>query len=580
VEQQDIVLHPDLAGAPSRHDVAVLRHRHVPDNTIALVSAPGIFRPPAAVNEPVKDYLPGSPERAELKSRLDEMASERIHVPLVIGGERVETGTTFEAVMPHDRRHVLADVEKGSAEHVERAIAAARAAHAEWSATPWHERVAVFLRAAELASGPWRQTLNAVTMLNQSKTAHQAEIDAVCETCDFLRFNAEFLVRIYEEQPISSRGVWNRLEYRPLEGFVFAVSPFNFTTIGINLTTSPALMGNTVVWKPASTAALSAHYALAMLEEAGLPPGVINLVYGSGAEIGDAALASPELAGIHFTGSTPVFQSMWKTVGDNIASYHGYPRLVGETGGKDFILAHPSADPAAVATAVTRGSFEYQGQKCSASSRVYIPSNLWPAIRERLQEDVASIAMGDVRDFSNFMGAVIDAGSFATQEEAIADARQAGAEIVAGGGTDDSTGWFVEPTVIRTDDPGFRLMRDELFGPVVTAFVYDEKRWEETLRLVDETAPYALTGAVFSHDRYAIDEAQHALRYAAGNFYVNDKPTGAVVGQQPFGGSRASGTNDKAGSMWNLIRWVSPRTVKETLISPTDYRYPYQAPDD
>ena len=543
------------------------------------MSSPGIFRPPPAINEPVKGYLPGSPERAELKTRLDAMASERIHVPLVIGGERVESGTTFEAVMPHDRAHVLADVEKGSAEHVERAIAAARDAHAEWSATPWHERVAVFLRAAELAAGPWRQTLNAVTMLNQSKTAHQAEIDAVCETCDFLRFNAEFLVRIYEEQPISSPGVWNRLEYRPLEGFVFAVSPFNFTTIGINLTTSPALMGNTVIWKPASTAALSAHYALALLEEAGLPPGVINLVFGSGAEIGDAALRSPELAGIHFTGSTPVFQSMWRTVGENIASYHGYPRLVGETGGKDFILAHPSADPDAVATAIVRGSFEYQGQKCSASSRLYIPSNLWPQVRDRLQTDVSSIAMGDVRDFTNFMGAVIDGASFETQADAIAEAKEAGAEIVAGGGTDDSKGWFVEPTVIKTDDPRFRLMRDELFGPVVTAYVYDEKDWDDTLRLVDETAPYALTGAVFSNDRYAIDQAQHELRYAAGNFYVNDKPTGAVVGQQPFGGSRASGTNDKAGSMWNLIRWVSPRTIKETLVPPTDYRYPFLAPD-
>jgi 1-pyrroline-5-carboxylate dehydrogenase len=543
------------------------------------MSAAGIFRPPAATNEPVKTYAPGSVERAELQARLDAMAGERLHVPMVIGGERVESGTTFEAVMPHDRAHVLADVEKGSADHIARAVAAARNAHAEWSATPWHERVAVFLRAAELVSGPWRQTLNAATMLNQSKTAHQAEIDAACETCDFLRFNAEFLVRIYEEQPISSPGVWNRLEYRPLEGFVFGVSPFNFTTIGINLTTSPALMGNTVVWKPASTAALSAHYALAILEEAGLPPGVINLVYGSGAEIGDAALASPELAGIHFTGSTPVFQGMWKTVGENIGRYRDYPRLVGETGGKDFILAHPSADPVAVATAVTRGSFEYQGQKCSASSRVYVPSNLWAEVRARLQEDVASIRMGDVRDFSNFMGAVIDGSSFRTQADAIAEAREAGAEIVAGGGADDSAGWFVEPTVIKTDDPHFRLMRDELFGPVVTTYVYDEKRWDDTLRLVDETAPYALTGAVFSNDRYATLQAQEELRYAAGNFYVNDKPTGAVVGQQPFGGARASGTNDKAGSLWNLIRWVSPRTIKETLVPPRDYRYPFLEPD-
>ena len=544
------------------------------------MTAHGLFRPPAPFNEPVLDYAPGSPERAALRRRLDEMAAQRLHVPMVIGGERVESGRTFEAVMPHRRDHVLADVERGDATHVERAIAAAAAAHGEWAETPWHERVAVFLRAAELVSGPWRTTLNASTMLNQSKTAHQAEIDAVCETADFFRFNAEFLTRIYEEQPISSKGVWNRLEYRPLEGFVLAVSPFNFTTIGINLTTSPALMGNTVVWKPASTAALSAHYALALLEEAGLPPGVINLVFGSGAEIGDPALASPDLAGIHFTGSTPVFQGMWRTVGGAIERYRNYPRIVGETGGKDFLLAHPSADPDEVATAVVRGSFEYQGQKCSAASRVYVPSNLWPAVRERIQADVASIRMGDVRDFSNFMGAVIDESSYRTQSEAIAEAREAGAEIVAGGGSDDSEGWFVEPTVIKTDDPGFRLMRDELFGPVVTTYVYDESAWDDTLRVVDGTGSYALTGAVFAHDRYAIEQAQRELVYAAGNFYVNDKPTGAVVGQQPFGGSRASGTNDKAGSMWNLIRWVSPRTIKETLVPPTDYRYPFLATDD
>ncbi len=544
------------------------------------MTAHGIFRPPAPTNEPIFDYAPGSSERIALQRRLAEMSGERLHVPMVIGGERVESGRTFEAVMPHRRQHVLADVERGDATHVERAIAAAAVAHREWSATPWHERVAIFLRAAELVAGPWRSTINAVTMLNQSKTAHQAEIDAVCETADFFRFNAEFLTRIYEEQPISSRGVWNRLEYRPLEGFVFAVSPFNFTTIGANLTTSPAMMGNTVVWKPASTAAVSAHYVLALLEEAGLPPGVINLVFGSGAEIGDPALASPALAGIHFTGSTPVFQSMWRTVGANIERYRNYPRIVGETGGKDFILAHPTADPDVVATAVVRGSFEYQGQKCSAASRLYIPSNLWPAIRDRIQADTATIGVGDVADFSNFMGAVIDEGSFRTQSEAIAEARAAGAEIVAGGGTDDSEGWFVEPTVIKTDDPGFRLLRDELFGPVVTAFVYDEKAWDDTLRLVDQTGTYALTGAVFANDRYAIEQAHRELVYAAGNFYVNDKPTGAVVGQQPFGGARASGTNDKAGSMWNLIRWVSPRTVKETLVPPTDYRYPFLAADE
>ena len=543
------------------------------------MSSPAIFGVPPAVNEPVRTYAPGSPERADLHRRLAEMAGERIAIPLVIGGERVEAGTTFEAVMPHDRAHVLADVAKGDASHVERAIAAARDAHAEWSSTPWHERVAVFLRAAELLAGPWRSTLNAATMLNQSKTAHQAEIDAACETIDFLRFNAQYLVRIYEEQPISSPGVWNRLEYRPLEGFVFAISPFNFTAIGANLTTSPALMGNTVVWKPASTQALSAWYTLRLLEEAGLPPGVINLVFGPGAELGTAALTSPELAGVHFTGSTGVFQSIWQTIGGGIERYRNYPRIVGETGGKDFILAHPSADPAAVATAIVRGSFEYQGQKCSASSRLYLPSNLWPEIRASLERDVPSITMGDPRDFTNFMGAVIDGPSFETQAVAIAEAREAGAEIVAGGGTDDSTGWFVEPTVIKTDDPDFRLMQDELFGPVVTAYVYDEKRWDDTLSLVDETGTYALTGAVFASERSAIGEAHDALRYAAGNFYVNDKPTGAVVGQQPFGGARASGTNDKAGSLWNLIRWVSPRTVKETLVPATDYRYPSQQPD-
>ncbi len=543
------------------------------------MSAPGIFRPPTPANEPVKTYAPGSREREELRERLRRMELERLQIPLIIGGKDVETDATFEAVMPHRKEHVLADVAKGGAGHVDQAVAAAREAHADWSRLPWAERAAVFLRAAELLAGPWRSTIVAATMLNQSKTVHQAEIDAACELIDFWRFNVEFMIRMYEEQPISSPGVWNRLEYRPLEGFIFAVSPFNFTAIGGNLAGSPALLGNTVVWKPASTASLSAYYLMRLLEEAGLPDGVINLVYGSGAEIGDAALASPELAGIHFTGSTPVFQSMWKTVGSSIAAYRNYPRIVGETGGKDFILAHPSADVDELATAIVRGSFEYQGQKCSASSRIYAPSNLWPELRERLAEQVSGLAMGDVGDFSNFMGAVIDAGSFKTQKEAIAEARKAGADIVAGGGTDDSEGFFVEPTVIATDDPGSRTMREELFGPVVTTYVYDEKRWDETLELVDETSEYGLTGAVFADDRNAIEQAHAALRYTAGNFYVNDKPTGAVVGQQPFGGARASGTNDKAGSMWNLIRWVSPRTVKETFVPPTDYRYPSMDPD-
>jgi 1-pyrroline-5-carboxylate dehydrogenase len=543
------------------------------------MSAPGIFRPPSPANEPVRAYAPGSPEREELQQRLRQLERERLQIPLIIGGEDVETGDTYEAVMPHRKEHVLADVAKGGPEHVERAVAAAREAHGEWSRLPWEERAAVFLRAAELLAGPWRSTVEAATMLNQSKTVHQAEIDAACELIDFWRFNVEFMVRIYEEQPISSPGVWNRMEYRPLEGFVFAVSPFNFTAIGGNLAGSPALMGNTVIWKPASTAALSAYYLMRLLQEAGLPDGVINLVYGSGAQIGDAALASPELAGIHFTGSTPVFQSMWKTVGETIAGYRNYPRIVGETGGKDFILAHPSADVEELATAIVRGSFEYQGQKCSASSRVYAPSNLWPELRERLAEQVSGLAMGDVGDFTNFMGAVIDGNSFRTQQEAIEEARAAGHDIVAGGGADDAEGWFVQPTVIATEDPGFRTMRDELFGPVVTTYVYDEKRWDETLELVDETSPYGLTGAIFADDRLAIEQAHDALRYTAGNFYVNDKPTGAVVGQQPFGGARASGTNDKAGSMWNLIRWVSPRTVKETFVPPKDYRYPFMAPD-
>jgi 1-pyrroline-5-carboxylate dehydrogenase len=543
------------------------------------MSVHGTFTPPAPVNEPIKSYAPGSPEREELQARLRQMEGERIRIPLVIGGKDVDPGETYEAVMPHKKSHVLADVAKGGPEHVQQAIDAAREAHHDWSRLPWHERAAVFLRAAELLSGPWRSTVNAATMLNQSKTSHQAEIDAVCEMIDFWRFNAEFVTRIYAEQPYSPTGTWNRMEYRPLEGFVLAVSPFNFTCIGGNLSSSPALMGNTIVWKPASTAAVSAYYLMRVMQAAGLPDGVINLVYGSGATIGSAALASPELAGIHFTGSTEVFNGMWETVGANVGSYRNYPRIVGETGGKDFILAHPSAEAEAVATAIVRGSFEYQGQKCSAASRLYIPSNIWPEVKERLVEDVATIKMGDVADFQNFMGAVIDSAAFETHSQAIADARSAGAEILTGGETDDSEGYFVEPTVIATDDKGFRLLRDELFGPIVTTYVYDEKRWDDTLKLVDDTAPYGLTGAVFATERSAIDEAQDALRYAAGNFYVNDKPTGAVVGQQPFGGSRASGTNDKAGSLWNLIRWVSPRTVKETFVPPTDYRYPFLGPD-
>jgi 1-pyrroline-5-carboxylate dehydrogenase len=544
------------------------------------MSTHALFRPPAAYNEDVHGYGPGSADRVRLQGRLKQMRDERIEIPLVIGGRDVKTAETRPAVVPHDKEHVLADVHQGGPEHVQQAIDAAAEAWKDWSRWPWEERAAIFLRAAELLSGPWRDTLNAATMLGQSKTAHQAEIDAACELIDFLRFNVEFMTRIYSEQPNSSPGMWNRLEYRPLEGFVFAVSPFNFTAIAGNLTSSPALMGNVVVWKPASTAMLSAYYLMRLFQEAGLPDGVINLVYGSGATIGDAALGNEHLAGIHFTGSTAVFNGMWRTVAENMDRYRNYPRIVGETGGKDFIVAHPSANVDALATAIVRGSFEYQGQKCSAASRIYAPSNLWPRLRERLEEEVATIKVGDVADFGNFMGAVIDGSSFATQRDAIEEAKShSETDIVVGGGYDDSHGFFVEPTVIETRDPGFRLLRDELFGPVVTTYVYDENRWSDTLDLVDKTAPYGLTGAVFSEDRAAVDEAAERLRYAAGNFYVNDKPTGAVVGQQPFGGSRASGTNDKAGSMWNLIRWVSPRSIKETFLPPRDYRYPFLAAD-
>jgi 1-pyrroline-5-carboxylate dehydrogenase len=544
------------------------------------MSAPGIFRPPPPHNEPVRDYAPGSPERASLQIRLEQMKHERPEIPMVIGGKDVTTGTLKQAVMPHDKDHVLADVHQGGAKEVEQAIEAAGKAWEDWHRLPWEDRASIFLRAAELLAGPWRDTLNAATMLGQSKTAHQAEIDAACELTDFWRFNPWLMTRMYEEQPMSARGAWNRMEYRPLEGFVFAVTPFNFTAIGGNLPTAPALLGNTVVWKPAGTAMLSAHYTMRVLQEAGLPDGVINLIYGPGQEIGHAALASPDLAGIHFTGSTAVFQSMWKTIGANIESYRSYPRIVGETGGKDFIVAHPTASAEEVATAIVRGSFEYQGQKCSAASRVYAPANIWPELKERLVEQVNELKVGDVSDFSNFMGAVIDANSLETQREAIEEAKKhAKTKVLVGGGIDDSEGYFVEPTVIETEDPNFRLLRDELFGPVVTAYVYPESKWEDTLELIDRTAPYGLTGAIFSDDREAVIEAEDKLRYAAGNLYLNDKPTGAVVAQQPFGGSRASGTNDKAGSMWNLIRWVTPRTIKETFLPPTDYRYPFMGSD-
>jgi 1-pyrroline-5-carboxylate dehydrogenase len=497
-------------------------------------------------------------------------------MPLVIGGAEVRTSRTFQATMPHRRAHVLGTVHWGGPAEVERAIQAAATAWPGWSRLPWQERAAVFLRAADLLAGPWRDTLNAATMLGQSKTAFQAEIDAACELCDFLRFNVAYMLRIYEEQPESAPGTWNRLEYRPLEGFVLAVTPFNFTSIAGNLPAAPALMGCTVVWKPSESAAYSAHYLMRLFQAAGLPDGVINLVHGSGPELVQAAIASPELAGVHFTGSTAVFRGIWSQVGENIAAYRNYPRLVGETGGKDFIVAHPSADAEAVSTAIVRGSFEYQGQKCSAASRVFLPESLWPAVRDRLANEVPAIPMGDVADFHNFMGAVINERSFRRQREAIDEARsKAGHEVLAGGETDSAEGWFVRPTVVVTEDPGSRLLREELFGPVVTILRYPDDRYEDTLDLVDRSTPYGLTGAVFAQDRMAVETAHDRLLYAAGNFYVNDKPTGAVVGQQPFGGARASGTDDKAGSLWNLTRWVTPRAVKETFLPARDYRYPF-----
>lgn len=534
----------------------------------------GIRRVPAPVNEPVRSYAPGSAERAGLKARLVAMAGERVEIPIIIGGEEYRTGDLAQTVMPHAHGHVLADWHRATPKLVEQAVAAARAARHEWANWAWEDRAAVFLRAAELLATTWRDTLNAATMLGQSKTAFQAEIDAACELVDFWRFNVQYAQEIYAEQPLSSPGVWNMSDYRALEGFVYAITPFNFTAIGGNLPTSPALMGNVAVWKPASTAMLSGYYVMKLLQEAGLPPGVVNFVPGDSVMISEALLSHRDLAGVHFTGSTGVFNSMWKTIGANMSRYRTYPRIVGETGGKDFIVAHPSADPQAVAVAIARGGFEYQGQKCSAASRVYVPRSLWDEVRDRTVAIMGEIRMGDVRDFRNFMGAVIDRKAFDKISEYLADAKR-NARVIAGGKAKGDVGYFIEPTLVESPSPGYRLMCEEIFGPVVTAWVYDDDAWGDTLRTVDETSPYALTGAVFARDRGAAREAMVALRNAAGNFYVNDKPTGAVVGQQPFGGARGSGTNDKAGSKWNLMRWVSPRSVKETLVPPTDWRYPF-----
>ena len=532
------------------------------------------IRIPIPVNEPIRPYAPGSLETESLKKTLAELAARKLDIPAVIGGERVRTGRLHQSVMPHDHQRVLAEHHQCGAVEVKRAIKACAEAWPAWNALAWQDRAAIFLKAADLLAGPWRDRVNAATMLGQSKTVYQAEIDAACELIDFWRFNCHYLEQIYAQQPHSAPGMWNSLDHRPLEGFVLAISPFNFTAIGGNLPTAPALMGNTVIWKPATTQVYSAHFLMRLLEHAGLPPGVINMAPGSGADIGDPCLADPGLAGIHFTGSTGTFQHLWRKVGENIANYRSYPRLVGETGGKDFIFAHPSADVRATIIAMLRGAFEYQGQKCSAASRAFIPDSLWDEIIEGLQSEMASIQMGDPRDFSNFMAAVIDAKSFANIKGYIDYARDSNDhQIIAGGGCDDSKGYFIEPTLVVADSPNSRLMCEEIFGPVLTLYRYQDDQLDATLDALDSASPYALTGAIFATDRVAATQLCQRLRFAAGNFYINDKPTGAVVGQQPFGGARASGTNDKAGSILNLLRWVSPRTIKETFDPPRDYRY-------
>ena len=536
----------------------------------------GVFNVPIATNEPVKSYEPGSPEREELLSTYKEMYNSSVHVPLYIGGEEITTSTQKNINPPHDHKHVLGQYSFGTTEHVNQAIDAALAAREKWAAMPWHQRVSIFLKAAELLAGPFRAKINASTMLAQSKNVFQAEIDAACELIDFFKFNAEYVTQLYGEQPESAPGMWNRLEHRPLEGFVLAITPFNFTSICANLCAAPAMMGNVVVWKPAETQVYSAKVIMDLFKAAGLPDGVINMVTVDGPVLGDVVFNHKDFAGLHFTGSTGVFRHLWKTIGNNIEKYRSYPRIVGETGGKDFIVAHESAVAADVATGISRGAFEYQGQKCSAASRAYIPSNIWEDVKAQVIADVKSFSMGSPKDPSNFINAVIDEKAF----DRIADyidyvKEQSDAQIIVGGGYDKSKGYFIEPTVVVTTNPKFRTLCEEIFGPVITIYVYEPKDWKATLEFVDDTSEYALTGAIFSTDRYAVEEASKALENAAGNFYINDKPTGAVVGQQPFGGARGSGTNDKAGSILNLLRWVSPRTIKETFVPAKDYRYPF-----
>ena len=540
----------------------------------------GIYRVPPPVNEPVKVYAPGSPERRELTAAVAALSSDVMEIPCVIGGREVRTGRILEQHVPHAHRRVIARAHQAGPREMQGAIKAAREAWQTWSRTPWEARAAIFLKAADLLAGPRRMASNAATMVGQSKTAHQAEIDSAAELIDFWRFNPRFVETIYADQPISSPGTWNQMEYRALEGFVLAITPFNFTSIGGNLPTAPAMLGNTVLWKPASTAIASSWVIFKVLEEAGLPPGVINFIPGPGSLVGPMAIASPDLAGVHFTGSTGVFHSIWEGVAANIRRYRNYPRLVGETGGKDFVFVHASADPLAVATALVRGAFEYQGQKCSAASRAYIPQSLWPKVRRAMVEQLREVRVGDPTVYTNFMGAVIDKASYQNLTGAIASARRSSAcSIVFGGEYDAREGWFIQPTVVQVTDPKHRLMKEELFGPVLSVFVYPDRELEAALQLCDGASPYALTGAVFAHDRQAVMAIANSLRHTAGNFYINDKPTGAVVGQQPFGGARASGTNDKAGSLLNMIRWTSPRAIKETFVPPTHVAYPFLAPD-
>ena len=536
----------------------------------------GFFHVPKAVNEPVKSYAPNSPEKAAILVAYKKMWNETIDVPIYIGSEEIRTGNTRNMTAPHDHKHIVGTYHLAEKKHVEKAISSALEARKKWANMPWEQRAAIFLKAAELIAGPYRARINAATMIAQSKTIYQAEIDASCELIDFLRYNVEFMTQIYNDQPKSISDVWNRVEYRPLEGFVYAITPFNFTAIAANLPASAALMGNVVIWKPSDSQVFSAKIIIDVFKEAGVPDGVINVVFGDPVMISDTVFASPDFAGIHYTGSTFVFKEIWKKIGTNIHTYKTYPRIVGETGGKDFIVAHPSANVKQVVTGIVRGAFEFQGQKCSAASRAYIPKSLWNDVKSQLITDVESMKMGSPEDFGNFITAVIHEGSFDKLVSYIDQAKKdVDAEIIVGGNYDKSVGYFIEPTVIVTTNPKYKTMETELFGPVITIYVYEDAKWSETLKLVDETSEYALTGAIFSQDRYAIVEASAALQNAAGNFYINDKPTGAVVGMQPFGGARASGTNDKAGSAQNLLRWVSPRTIKETFVTPEDYRYPF-----